>query len=150
MKPPVAENGARAKDVALDVPSPLPDPRPASGCPACSPLVNLDVLPPEVQERLAELLEGYLEELELGLSPDAEELVARHPDLAGAIRAHLAGLDFVYRATAPCGPPQPLGRRLARGPSGNWAITRLCGRSAAAAWAWSMRPGRYRWTAAWH
>jgi eukaryotic-like serine/threonine-protein kinase len=65
---------------------------------------DLDALPPEVQERLAEILEGYLDELERGLSPDAEELIARHPQLAGPIRAHLAGLDFVYQATAPMRP----------------------------------------------
>jgi hypothetical protein len=91
----------------------------------------LDALPPEVQERLAEILEGYLKDLELGLSPDAEELVARHPDLAGPIRAHLAGLDFVYRATAPLRPavnPRPEAAETAQRQVGDYLIVREIGR----------------------
>ena len=110
----------------------------------------LDALPPEVQERLAEILEGYLNDLELGLSPDAEELVARHPDLAGPIRAHLASLDFVFRATAPMRPAADSASRGRRnGPATTGRLPDRAARSAAAAWAWSTRPGRYRWTAAW-
>ncbi len=91
-----AGNSAAVTDVALNFCSPLPAP--------CSLPIALDDLSAEVQERLAEILEGYLNDLELGLSPNAEELVARHPNLSGPIRAHLAGLDFVFRATAPLRP----------------------------------------------
>ncbi|MGO9114015.1 MAG: protein kinase domain-containing protein [Thermoguttaceae bacterium] len=93
--------------------------------------IALDALPPEVQERLAEVLDDYLEELELGLSPDAEELVARNPDLAGPIRAHLASLDFVYRATAPMRPAataRPDASEARRRQLGDYMIVREIGR----------------------
>ena len=63
--------------------------------------MSLDTLPPDVQERLAVVLEGYLNDVEAGRAPDIEELVARHPDLAGPLRDYLASLDFVCQATAP-------------------------------------------------
>ncbi len=88
-------------------------------------------MPPEVQERLAEILEGYLSDLELGHAPDAEGLIARHPDLAGPIRAHLASLDFIYRATAPMRPAAtalPEGGEAAQRQLGDYLIVREVGR----------------------
>ncbi len=112
IKPPVADNRATESKVATKD-------------------VDLDSLPREVQERLAEVLEGYLADLELGRVPDAEELIARHPDLAGPIRAHLASLDFVYRATAPMRPAvsaRPETGEAAQRQLGDYSIVREVGR----------------------
>ena len=38
---------------------------------------------PERERRLDEILVAYLEAVELGENPDRQELLARHPDLAG-------------------------------------------------------------------
>ena len=40
--------------------------------------------------RLAEVLDAYLAALEAGTSPDVEDLLARHPDLAGDLRECLS------------------------------------------------------------
>jgi tetratricopeptide (TPR) repeat protein len=54
------------------------------------------------------VLEGYLAELERGVLPHPEELLARHPDLAEPLKAYLASLDFLHRAAASLhGPPRP-------------------------------------------
>ncbi len=145
----VAVDSIAASDDALGLDSPLPVPRQyafapseaerhatLSGLPApCSSLPSLcsplDDLPPEVQERLAEILEGYLNDLELGLPADADGLIARHPDLAGPIRTHLASLDFVYRATAPMRPaaaPRPEAAEAGRRQLGDYIILREIGR----------------------
>jgi serine/threonine protein kinase len=87
-----------------------------------------DALPPNVRERLAVLLEGYLNDLEAGLSPDAEELIARHPDLAGPIREYLASLDFVFRLTAPLRPESADRLDLADRRLGDYTIVREIGR----------------------
>ena len=62
--------------------------------------VVLDDLSPANQQRLAEVLEACLDDMEHGRQPDAEALIARNPELAGAIRTFLGSLDFVYSATA--------------------------------------------------
>ena len=67
----------------------------------CPPLheSTIDALSPQVQERLAEVLESYLDDLEQGRFPKAEDLIARHPDLAGPLRTHLSSLEFLHGAT---------------------------------------------------
>jgi eukaryotic-like serine/threonine-protein kinase len=47
---------------------------------------------------LGRILESYMEELENGREPNPEELVARHPELAEALRGCLASLDFLNQA----------------------------------------------------
>jgi hypothetical protein len=91
MNLPAPENNGAEKDVAV---------KQAVANSAAAQDIALDALPSTVQERLAEVLEGYLDDLEHGLSPAAEELVARHPDLAGPLRNHLASLDLVATVTA--------------------------------------------------
>ncbi|MBN1908966.1 MAG: protein kinase [Pirellulales bacterium] len=59
---------------------------------------SVDALPEPVRQRLVEVLESYLTDLEEGKAPDAEELIARHPDLAEPLRAYLGGLDFLHEA----------------------------------------------------
>jgi serine/threonine protein kinase len=54
------------------------------------------------------VLEGYLAELERGVLPHPDELLARHPDLAKPLQAYLASLDFLHRAAASLhGPSRP-------------------------------------------
>jgi serine/threonine protein kinase len=54
------------------------------------------------------VLEGYLAELERGVLPHPDELLARHPDLAEPLKAYLASLDFLHRAAASLhGPTRP-------------------------------------------
>lgn len=61
---------------------------------------QLDALSPEQQERLADVLERYLADLDAGRTPSADDLVAAHPDLEAPLREHLASLDFLRRAAA--------------------------------------------------
>jgi hypothetical protein len=89
----------------------------------------LDALSPDEQQRLAEVLEDYLDDLEHGRKPDAEALIARHPELATAIQAYLTSLDFVYAATASMRIPEaaPLPADNAR-QLGDYTIVREIGR----------------------
>ncbi|QEF97144.1 Serine/threonine-protein kinase PrkC [Stieleria maiorica] len=64
----------------------------------------LDALTPEQQERLSEILESYLDELEQGRPCDPDALIQDHPELAEPLRWYLRGLDFVHHATAELGP----------------------------------------------
>ncbi len=91
----------------------------------------VDSLPPQAQKRLMDVLETYLVELEQGIPPDPDQLVARHPDLAEPLRAYLSSLDFLHRAAAGFGssasPPlaaaEPSQKRL-----GDYVIIREIGR----------------------
>jgi serine/threonine-protein kinase len=68
------------------------------------------------EEQLDEIIAAYLQASEAGLSPDREELVARHPDLASELRTFFADQDeFAGQVTplrrlapAPVSGPTPL------------------------------------------
>ena len=53
--------------------------------------------------RLAEVLDAYQAALQAGTPPDVEELLARHPDLAGDLRECLASLAFIRGAEVRAG-----------------------------------------------
>jgi WD40 repeat protein/serine/threonine protein kinase len=63
---------------------------------------------------LAEVLDAYLATLHAGTAPSQEELLARHPDLAGDLKECLASLAFIRQAALPAttagaakdGPPE--------------------------------------------
>jgi eukaryotic-like serine/threonine-protein kinase len=54
---------------------------------------------PSADEELARVLDGYLADLEAGRAPDPEQLLAEHPTIAERLRACLAGLDFLEKAS---------------------------------------------------
>jgi hypothetical protein len=68
---------------------------------------SIESLPPEVQERLADILDKYLTGLDRDGSPSAEDLIAQHPDLAELIRACMGSLNFLYQASATLRLPTP-------------------------------------------
>jgi serine/threonine protein kinase/Flp pilus assembly protein TadD len=81
--------------------------------------VPIDSLTFADQERLAKALEGHLLELERGHAADEEALLAAHPELAGHLRACLAGLHSLHKAAAvsngasqPLTPLEPAEKRL--------------------------------------
>ena len=92
---------------------------------------TVDALPSHVQQRLVQVLETYLSDLELGRAPTADELVAKHPELAEPLRAYLRSLDFLHAATVPVrvgGPTQPTADDLAKKQLGDYVIVREIGR----------------------
>jgi serine/threonine protein kinase len=56
---------------------------------------------PERDERLAEILLGYVEAVEAGQAPDRRDLLARHPEFADELREFFAGRDQVELLAAP-------------------------------------------------
>jgi WD40 repeat protein/serine/threonine protein kinase len=62
-----------------------------------------DNLSPSVDKdaSLAEVLDAYLASLHAGTAPSQEELLARHPDLAGDLKECLASLAFIRQAALP-------------------------------------------------
>ncbi|MCA9263117.1 MAG: protein kinase [Planctomycetales bacterium] len=53
---------------------------------------------PSQQEQLAELLDHYLMEMEHGIVPAADEIAARHPELARPLTAYLRSLEILHQA----------------------------------------------------
>jgi eukaryotic-like serine/threonine-protein kinase len=49
--------------------------------------------------RLAAVLEGYLADLERGIAPDQETLLAMHPELADELRPYLDSLQLLHGTT---------------------------------------------------
>ena len=88
------------------------------------------------EQRLAAILDAYLVSLEQGLAPSVDEVLARHPDLAGTLRSYLEDVHRLQAAVAnfahgcvpidapdPGGPPRRLGdfeliREIGRGGMG--------------------------------
>src|SRR5579871_5687049 len=68
---------------------------------------NPDDLPTgvyQVEESASELvrvLDQFLTDLQAGLAPDREQLLAAHPDLAGQLEQCLAGIAFIHQAAQP-------------------------------------------------
>ncbi len=99
--------------------------------PTDPPTSAVDALAPELRDRLMAVLESYLVEQERGLAPDAEQLVARHPELAEPLRAYLRGLDFLHRAAAGFstpGRPAPTALETSERQLGDFAVVREIGR----------------------
>jgi RNA polymerase sigma-70 factor, ECF subfamily len=106
---------------------------------AMSPHLPADGQPRSVHEsaeasRVMPLLEAYLAELERGARPDPEALIARHPELAGPLRAHLDKLDMLHCAAGrlrdpePCQQTKPPGPEAGLGQLGDFRLIREAGR----------------------
>ena len=51
-----------------------------------------------LQERIEEIAEWYLEMLQKGEYPDLDSLASAHPELAGTLRRHLKFVEMMYEA----------------------------------------------------
>ena len=100
--------------------------------------------------RFDELAEEFAARFRRGERPSLQEYIDRCPELADEIRELFPALVEVERAEKDQ-PERPgaAGRRSPCRPWARWATTGSCARSAGAAWAWSTRPSRSRWAAAW-
>ncbi len=65
----------------------------------------LDALSGEQQMRLTAILDKYLRDLENGLPPQHERLIADHPDLQEVLGAYLENLTRLHEVTAAFGQP---------------------------------------------
>ncbi|MCA9152635.1 MAG: protein kinase, partial [Planctomycetales bacterium] len=94
-------------------------------------LLTIDQLAPERQEKLAELLDDCLLQLEGGKSIDLEALATEHPDLAQPLRDYLRSLSFMCGAVKPTQRPEPPGFALGNGDDarlGDYRLLREIGR----------------------
>ncbi len=93
-------------------------------------LSGIDALSETDQQRLAAVVESYLVEMEQGLAPDPEQLIAVHPDLAGPLRTQLEGLRILHQATLELAPaaPKPPHRPSLRKRLGDYEVVREIGR----------------------
>ena len=92
---------------------------------------SLDSLSPEDQQRLGEILESYLADLENGFSPKAEDIIEQYPDLAEPLRSYLSSLDFLHDATAQLrtiAQPQSAAQDSSSKQLGDYTIIREIGR----------------------
>jgi serine/threonine protein kinase/Flp pilus assembly protein TadD len=88
--------------------------------------------PSEGDPRLARAMEEYQALLAAGGKPDHAELLARYPEVAGALADCLAGLDFLHAAgpnlSRPAADSAPSGGLDAGTPLGDFRIVREVGR----------------------
>jgi hypothetical protein len=64
--------------------------------------------PPSREERINEVIAGYLEAVQAGLATDRAALLALHPDLADELNAFFADRDRFVRAAEELGPAIPI------------------------------------------
>ena len=107
--------------------SPVPPQAPFRPAPGA----GLETLSPEAQQRLGEILERYLAELELGRRPDLVRLAGEHPDLGEHLKLYAASLDFLQQAAGGIAGEQrsgPAGGGLPFGQLGDYQILGEIGR----------------------
>jgi serine/threonine protein kinase/Tfp pilus assembly protein PilF len=86
------------------------------------------------RSRVIRILEGYLGQLEQGLPPDADELLAQHPELADVLRVYLEKLALLHHAATglrspnQAEDPAPAALLPERGRLGDFRIIREVGR----------------------
>ena len=92
------------------------------------------VAPLDSAATLASILDRYMADLRAGIAPDRTRLIDAHPEMAAQLDACLAGIEFIHNATRSA--PE---HRLNSASSGSFV------KSAAGAWALSMRPSKHRY-----
>ena len=94
-------------------------------------------VPPPRDPRLVQALEDYLAAFEAGATPDRQQFLARHAEIAGTLAECLDGLDFIRAAASQVREPVPerpaiVADRSAElqpeGPLGDFRIVREIGR----------------------
>ena len=85
-------------------------------------------LPAAEQERLALILDEYLQGLEQGQPIEPDELLARHPDVADRLRGYLSGLRLFHHAVAERAAGVASGEPKLRGQLGDFRLVREIGR----------------------
>ena len=70
--------------------------------PECDTTCDDSLLSEAQQERLAQILDDYLNRMERGEAVGPEQLLAQHPEEASQLRGYLSGLALFHRAAAHC------------------------------------------------
>ena len=65
-------------------------------------------------DRIAQVMNEYLEALEAGLRPDRRSMLERHPDIAQELADCLDGLDFIHQAAPDLNSARDLADELQR------------------------------------
>ena len=117
--------------------------------------------PSDREQRLQDVLAGFMQAVEAGQTPDRQKLLAEHPDLADELASFFANREEFARLAVPVRAARiRIGdgrRRTARRTAcrasattcGTSAITKSSRRSPAAAWASCSRHGRSVSIASW-
>ena len=108
--------------------------------------------PSGIDPILADLVEQFLQRLQAGEALDPSGFAAQHPEHAESLRQLLPALEMMAdlgRSPAGTARPATVGGTSPAPGWACWATSRSSARSAAGAWAWSMRPSRSRSTGGW-
>jgi len=77
----------------------MDEPNATLGQPGPASPIDRKIIPrSELDGELASILDRYMADLQAGIAPSRERLLAAHPDLAVQLKACLAGIEFVHHA----------------------------------------------------
>src|SRR5260370_11600146 len=80
------------------------------------------------EERVAEVVDHFMDEVRQGARPDAENYARRHPDMAELLRQLLPALQVMQPPSADGDPPGPLAQLSAHASLGDFRLLREVGR----------------------
>jgi len=103
----------------------MDEPNATLGQPGCASPIDRKMIPlSRLGGNLASILDRYMADLQAGIAPNREQLLAAHPDLAVQLEGCLAGIEFIHQAVgAAAEKPATLGefriiREIGRGGMG--------------------------------